>query len=133
MGSIRRLVLAALCLSVGAASTTAQDLQKLTPKQWSELSLEDLMQMKVTTASRTEQPLLRSTSVMTVITATDIERAGYRTVYDVLARVPGFFPSTQATWKVVGSRGLMADGNDHILLLVDGHSQNSILAHGYQQ
>jgi len=47
--------------------------------------------------------------------------------------VPGFFPSSQATWKVVGTRGLVADGNDHILLLVDGHPQNSIVAHGFQQ
>ena len=70
---------------------------------------------------------------MSVITARDIERSGYRTVYDVLARVPGFFPSAQATWKLVGTRGLVADGNDHILLLIDGHPQNSIIAHGFQQ
>jgi len=99
----------------------------------SELSLEDLMRIKVVTASRAEEELPRSTSVMSVITARDIDRAGFRTVYDVLSRVPGFFPSTQATWKLVGTRGLLADGNDHILLLVDGHPQNSIVAHGFQQ
>lgn len=98
-----------------------------------DLSLEDLMQITVVTASRAEEQLQRSTSVMSVITARDIERAGFRTVYDVLARVPGFFPSTQATWKLVGTRGFVADGNDHILLLIDGHAQNSIVAHGYQQ
>src|SRR5207244_3411769 len=49
------------------------------------------------------------------------------------ARVPGFFPSSQATWKLVGSRGFLSDGNDHFLLLIDGHPQNSILAHGFQQ
>ena len=97
------------------------------------LSLEDLMQVQVVTASKFEEKLTRATSVMSVITARDIERAGFRTIYDVLARVPGFFPSSQATWKLLGSRGLMADGNDHILLLIDGHPQNSILAHGYQQ
>ena len=101
--------------------------------QLRDLSIEDLMQMKVITASRVEEKLPRSTSVMSVITARDIERAGFRTIYDVLARVPGFFPSTQATWKLVGTRGLVADGNDHILLLVDGHPQNSIVAHGFQQ
>jgi outer membrane receptor protein involved in Fe transport len=97
------------------------------------MSLEDLLELEVITASRTEEKLTRSTSVMSVITARDIERAGYRTLYDVLARVPGFFPTTQATWKLVGTRGLVADGNDHILLLVDGHAQNSIVAHGFQQ
>ena len=103
------------------------------PSNLYDLSLEDLMQIEVTTASRLEEKLTRSTSVMSVITARDIERAGFRTVYDVLARVPGFFPSSQATWKLVGTRGLLADGNDHILLLIDGHPQNSILAQGYQQ
>ena len=33
----------------------------------------------------------------------------------------------------MGTRGLVADGSDHILLLVDGHPQNSIVAHGFQQ
>ena len=31
------------------------------------------------------------------------------------------------------SRGLSADGNDHILLLIDGHPQNSIVGQGFQQ
>ncbi len=70
---------------------------------------------------------------MSVITARDIERSGFRTIDDVLARVPGFFPSSQATWKLVGTRGLVSDGNDHILLLIDGHPQNSIVSHGFQQ
>ena len=98
-----------------------------------DLRLEDLLHFDVVTASKAVEKLTRSTSVMSVVTARDIERSGYRTVYDVLARVPGFFPTTQATWKLVGTRGLLADGNDHILLLVDGHPQNSIIAHGFQQ
>ena len=98
-----------------------------------ELSIEDLMKVRVITASRADEPLTRAKSIMTVITTRDIERSGFRTIYDVLARVPGFFPSSQATWKLVGTRGLVSDGNDHILLLVDGHPQNSIVAHGSQQ
>ena len=98
-----------------------------------DLPLEELLKVRVTTASRVEEQLTRSTATMTVVTARDIERAGFRTVYDVLARVPGFLVSSQATWKLVGTRGLLADGNDHILLLIDGHAQNSILAHGFQQ
>jgi outer membrane cobalamin receptor len=116
-------------LSAGASA----EQQPAAPRGLYDLSLEDLMQLEVVTASRLEEKLTRSTSVMSVITARDIERAGFRTIYDVLARVPGFFPSSQATWKLVGTRGLVADGNDHILLLVDGHPQNSIVAHGYQQ
>jgi len=78
------------------------------------------MKVEVVTASRAEEKLTRAASIMTVITGTEIERAGFRTIYDALARVPGFFPSSQATWKLVGTRGLVADGNDHILLCSTG-------------
>ena len=120
-----------VCLALAPAAM-AQG-QTTRGRQLSELSLEDLMQVQVVTASRVDEKLIRASSVMSVITARDIERAGFRTIADVLARVPGFFPSSQATWKLVGTRGLVADGNDHILLLVDGHAQNSIVAHGFQQ
>ena len=85
------------------------------------------------TASKTPQTISDATSAMTVITADDIARWGVRTLYDALKRVPGFFPSNQSTWPLVGSRGLVADGNDNLLLLVDGHQQNSIVGQGYQQ
>ena len=74
---------------------------------------------KVITASKQDQTLAHATSVMTVVTAADIELWGVRTLYEVLKRVPGFFPTSQATWPLLGSRGLLADSNDHILLLVD--------------
>jgi outer membrane receptor for ferrienterochelin and colicin len=128
----RTIVAAVLCL-LAATRAFAGDGQTTPNRQVFDLSLEDLLQMKVITASRTEEELRRSTSVMSVITARDIERAGFRTLDDALARVPGFFPTSQATWKLVGTRGLVADGNDHILLLIDGHPQNSIVAHGFQQ
>jgi outer membrane receptor protein involved in Fe transport len=34
---------------------------------------------------------------------------------------------------MVGSRGMSADCNEHVLYLVDGHVQNSIVGQGYQQ
>jgi hypothetical protein len=124
--------LACVCLALAPAMAVAQE-QNPGAERVSELSIEDLMKVDVVTASRVEEKLTRAASVMSVVTAREIERAGFRTIYDVLARVPGFFPSTQATWKLVGTRGLVADGNDHILLLIDGHPQNSIVAHGFQQ
>lgn len=98
-----------------------------------DMSLEELMDVQVVTASKTVETLEDTSSVITVITREDIERSGYRTIYELLQRVPGFFPSTQATWLMTGSRGFVSHGNDNILLLVDGHPQNSIVAHGYQQ
>jgi outer membrane receptor protein involved in Fe transport len=133
-GSPAHLALIAVFCAVFGAAALAQDRpQRPTRTRLADLSIEDLMNIRVVTASKAEETLARSTSVMSVITARDIQRSGFRTIYEVLARVPGFFPSTQATWKLVGTRGLMADGSDHILLLIDGHPQNSIVAHGFQQ
>jgi len=87
----------------------------------------------VFTASKTDQSVERATAVVSVITEDDIRRWGSRTLYEVLKRVPGFFPSSQATWTLSGTRGLTSDGNDHVLLLIDGHVQNSIVGQGYQQ
>ncbi|MDY6949888.1 MAG: TonB-dependent receptor plug domain-containing protein [Thermodesulfobacteriota bacterium] len=87
----------------------------------------------VFTASKTDQSVERATAVVSVITEDDIQRWGTRTLYEVLKRVPGFFPSSQATWTLSGTRGLTSDGNDHVLLLIDGHVQNSIVGQGYQQ
>lgn len=87
----------------------------------------------VYTASKADESIERATSVVTVVTAEEIRHWGARTLYEVLKRVPGFFPSSQATWTLTGSRGLTSDGNDHILLLIDGHVQNSIVGQGYQQ
>src|SRR6266540_3860689 len=98
--TIRALRCALLCSAAVISPATSHAQQSLT-------------RIEVVTPSRAEETLTRSTSIMSVITARDIERAGFRTVYDVLARVPGFFPTSQATWKLVGSRGLVADGNDH--------------------
>ncbi|MBN2143230.1 MAG: TonB-dependent receptor [Candidatus Aureabacteria bacterium] len=88
---------------------------------------------EIITASKTSQSVNRATSVVTVITEKDMARSGARTLYEVLKRVPGFFPSVQASWTQMTSRGISADSTDHLLLLIDGHQQNSILGQGYQQ
>ncbi len=98
-----------------------------------ELSLEDLLKIEVTTASKKEESIALSTNVVSVITRREIEESGAITLYDLMKRVPGFFPSQQATWSLLTSRGLPSDSNDHFLLLIDGHPQNSIVGQGYQQ
>jgi outer membrane receptor protein involved in Fe transport len=120
----------ALCigawLAAGLQLARAQDSEPLEMALFQEIP-------SVYTASKTDQSIERATAVVTVITEEDIRRSGARTLYEVLKRVPGFFPSSQATWTLVASRGLSSDGNDHVLLLIDGHVQNSIVGQGYQQ
>lgn len=54
------------------------------------MSLEDLMKVKVTVASRNEQTLRETPGVVTIITSEEIKNSGARDLIDVLRLVPGF-------------------------------------------
>ena len=87
----------------------------------------------VVTASKKEQSLSEASSVVTVISKEEIKKSGCRTIIEFLKRIPGFFSSRQAMWPLLSSRGIVSDGNDNILFMIDGHAQNSILNDGYRQ
>ena len=92
-----------------------------------EMDLEALGGVQVYTASRELTSIEEAPSVVTVITADEILRRGYRTMHDVLARVPGFFPGVVGqSQEVISNRGNILGGNRHYLYLIDGHSQNTI-------
>jgi len=121
-------VLFLLALSVRADNGTnqAQDL--------TELPLEALMQIEVPevfSASKFEQKATEAPSSVTVITADDIKRYGYRTLADILASVQGFYVSYDRNYDFLGASGVeLGDFNSRILLLVNGHRVNNDLNDG---
>lgn len=121
-------LLCLLTLSARADNGTnqAQDLTAL--------SLEQLMQIEVATvvgASKFEQKVTEAPSSVSVITAEDIKRYGYRTLADILASVQGFYVSYDRNNDFLGARGLeLGDFNSRILLLVNGHRVNNDLNDG---
>lgn len=54
------------------------------------MSLEDLLNVKVTTASGVEESLVNAPAAMVIVTANDFRRRGYQSLVDVLADLPGF-------------------------------------------
>src|SRR5438477_13131441 len=59
------------------------------PQDLSALTIEDLMNLKVTSVSRRSEPLSRAASAIFVITQEDILRSGATNIPDLLRMVPG--------------------------------------------
>jgi len=97
------------------------------PQDLSDLSLEQLTQLSVYSASKHQQNLRDAPSSVTVITGEEIQRYGYRTLADVLEAVRGFYITNDRYQSYIGVRGFgrLGDWNSRILLLVDGHRINS--------
>jgi len=112
------LLITLLAASALAAQNTAPDL--------SEVSLEQLGNIQVYTASKHLQTTIDAPSSVTIITADQIQQHGYRTLAEILQMVRGFFATNDRNYTTLGVRGFARPGdyNTRILLLVDGHRLN---------
>lgn len=77
-------------------------------------------------ASKYEQKVTEAPSAVSIITASDIKKYGYRTLADVLRSVRSFSITYDRNYSYVGVRGFgrPADYNTKILVLIDGHRAN---------
>ena len=87
------------------------------------MSIEDLMNIKITSASRKEERAIDVAAAVFVITNDDIRRSGMTTIPDLLRLVPGVqvaqINSNKWAVSVRGFNGLYAN---KLLVLVDGRS-----------
>jgi len=93
-----------------------------------DMSLEELMDVKVTTATKTSEKLSQAPSSMTVFDKKRIDRMGIENVYDLLNFVPGF----QVTRDVdiipepsIHTRGVTSQ-NGYVLVLLNGFRFNEV-------
>ena len=100
----------------------------------SEASLEDLMNIEVTTVAKKEQKLSQSPAAAFVITQEDIRRSGMNTLPDLLRMVPGVqVGKIEGGQWAVGARGFSdknSYSNNKLLVLVDGRSVYSPIDSG---
>jgi len=98
------------------SGTTAQDLSALT--------LEQLLNLQVVGAALHPQSLRDAPASITVITAADIYKYGYRTLGEAMESVHGFSLNGNRSYQSVGVRGfnLPWDFGSRILVMVDGHN-----------
>lgn len=99
----------------GQAATATPDL--------TQLSIEDLMQLKVVSAAKVEQSLQDTAAAVFVITADDIRRSGATSIPEVLRLAPGVEASRldSGRWSVT-IRGFNGRFANKLLVLVDGRS-----------
>lgn len=121
---VRRATATLLLLVAQATSARAQG-----PPPLPEMSLEELMAVTVLPvfgASERLQPVTEAPASVTIITADDIRRHGYRTLEDILRTVRGFVVTNDRNYTYVGIRGFSQPGdyNTRVLVLVNGHKIN---------
>jgi outer membrane receptor for Fe3+-dicitrate len=96
-----------------ATPTTAGDLTRV--------SIENLMNIDVTSVSKKEQKLSQVAAAIFVITQEDIRRSGATNIPDLLRMVPGLdVAQINGSMWAIGSRGLNEQFSDKILVTVDG-------------
>ncbi len=103
----------ALCISGSAIADSANDLF--------DLSIEELVNLEITSVSRKAERLADATSAVFVITRDDIARHGIRSIPDALRLAPGLnVAQIDANKWAIGSRGLSGRYANKLLVLMDG-------------
>ncbi len=107
-----------------AQNDTIPDVTKLI-----DLSLEELMNIKVVTASGYLQTTTEAPSTVTVITAQQIAERGYEQLQDALRDIPGIdmIHINGYAPTLIYFRGMYGAENLRALLMIDGIVENNIL------
>jgi len=96
-----------------------------------DMSLEDLMNLTVTSASKREQSKVDAAAAITVLTNEDIRRSGATSVPEVLRFVPGLnVARIDASRWAITARGYNGQFANKLLMLIDGRSVYSPLFGG---
>jgi iron complex outermembrane recepter protein len=117
-------VLRSACLTlavVALMAVPAWPQQK--PEDLSDKSLEDLMNIEVTSVSKKEQTLSQVASAIFIITQDNIRHSGATNIPDLLRMVPGLDVAqiNGSTWAI-SSRGLNSQFANKLLVLIDGRT-----------
>src|SRR5579863_8114092 len=130
----RRVVFAArvgvfLALTLGLPIPGAAQIS--TPRDLSQYSLEDLMNVQVTSVSKKEQKISKTGAAIYVINQEDIRQSGATNIPDLLRLVPGIHVAqiNAHTWAI-SIRGFTDKYGDKVLVTIDGRSVYSPLSSG---
>ena len=120
-GARRAVSAAVLALCAAAPWTQAAGTADLT-----QLSLEQLLEVKVVGASKYEQNQREVAAAVSVITRSEIQAFGWRTIEEALASLPGIYVTYDRQYSYIGTRGFAVPGdyNTRVLVAVNGNRWN---------
>lgn len=126
----RSLLLAALASLAGAQGASTPDAfeEDAEAQRLKDLSIEELMDLEVTIATRSEASLSSTPGAVYVLTGDEIRRAGHSSIPEALRMVPGFYVShwTSQAWDVTArgfGPGLSLTSSaflNQLLVMIDG-------------
>ena len=119
------MAVAALWLVLMAPLGRAEDAPKVSTSSsdWSDLSLEQLINIQVTSVSKKQTDLFKSPAAIYVITQEDIRRSGLNSIPELLRMVPGLdVARIDANHWAIGARGFSDQYANKLLVLIDGRS-----------
>jgi len=91
-----------------------------------EVSLSDLMDIKIESASKQVEPLSEAPVPTTVITKEMIQNSGARTIHEALILfVPGYTDAEDRNELNFAPRGIYATSQQKVLIMINGHRINS--------
>jgi len=92
-------------------------------KDLTDLSIDDLAKVQVTSASRKSESLSGAPAAIYVLTSDAIRQGGFTSLPDALRTVPGLYvaQTDDHIWQI-SARGFSDLYNDKMLVLVDGRS-----------
>ncbi len=117
-----RLLVLTLVSTGGAAWGQAQQSEPTSQgRDLTQVSIENLMNMEVTSVSKKDQKMSQVAGAIFVITQEDIRRSGATTIPDLLRMVPGVDVAqiNGSTWAI-SARGFNAQYSNKLLVMIDG-------------
>lgn len=103
-----------------AEDNTNHDLENV--NKLFQVSLEDLMNIEVVSATRVKQNITEAPSIMTVITAQQIRERGYQSIAEAVRTVPGFSLWVDNFMSSISVRGFnsIQGWNQNLKIMIDG-------------
>lgn len=126
------LILTLTALPAAAAEAPVAAQEQSDSQDLSSLSIEELTQIPVRSASKREEPLSAAPTALYVITESDIARATDQSLPELLRQAPNLHVErVNATQYAITARGFNGvEPSNKILLLIDGRSAYSTLHSG---